>query len=438
MKRRMICFALIGAALLSLMTGCGTESKPAVTLNIKTPLFSIDPPAGLEDYQDIYSFLSAAAEDFAAQYTEADVTVHVTQYSGDRQTAELDGCFDTEDAVDVLFSNLSSYLFTGRVVPLDDIISDEIYSDIDESVWETCRFDGKTYLMPFFGSQMVLCYNRELFRQAGLDAYLTEEDTIQSWTLEEWDEILRALRAELPNSVYPMMMYAANSSGDMHIMTLLRSRGSTFFDDDNLFDLETPEGTAALQWLRDCNENGYFPPNAENLEMLDCYDLFMNGQLAIYCANTSHQIMYDEAGLDYGLVNFPSEDGAGFNTTTYLTFQVFDNGDDAKVDVAKAFVKYIYESDWLDYSAAAIPVSSKVSEKYKSELNNVWKYIENLGRNNNYTGNNPGWNEVRKEFYLHIRDLLYGEKDVSEIASELDSTCNTILKSARSNSSFHP
>ena len=44
--------------------------------------------------------------------------------------------FDTEDATDILYEgyfNMASYSHTGRVVPLDDIISDDLLNDIDDA-----------------------------------------------------------------------------------------------------------------------------------------------------------------------------------------------------------------------------------------------------------------------------------------------------------------
>lgn len=436
MRKKRICVMVLTAVLCVLLTGCGGK-KPEVTINVKVPIFMTETVEGLEEAADMYTVIAMAAEDFAAQYTEADVTINVSQYEIARRTDEIDDCFDTDMAADVLWGSVDSYIFTGRAVPLDDIISEEIRADIKESVWRNCRVEDRTYIMPFFASQVVLCYNKDLFRQAGLEAYITDEDIIQSWTLEEWEEILETLRANLPATVYPMMMYAADNDGDTHIMVLLRSQGSRFFDERGRFQLNTPEGKAGLSWIREGSEKGYFPANAENMVMLDCYDLFMNEQLAIYCANVALQTLYDEADMEYGLVNFPSADGRGYNTTTTPGFMVMDNGDEGKVQVSKDFVRYIYETDWLDYSTGGIPVSQRVSQKYADQLQNVRKYMDNMDNNVNYRGNNPNWNGVREVFYLHIQDLLFGEKPVEQVAAELDAECNAAIEKGYAESQLH-
>ena len=83
------------------------------------------------------------------------------------------------------------------------------------------------------------------------------------------------------------MMYAASSQGDTHIMTLLRSAGSPFYDETGHFALSRPEGVAALRWIQEGVGRGWFPPHAENLEIEDCSSLFRAGQLAIYMVNNA-------------------------------------------------------------------------------------------------------------------------------------------------------
>lgn len=147
-------------------------------------------------------------------------------------------------------------------------------------------------------------------------------------------------------------------------MTLLSSYGSDFFDENGRVDINTPEGIAVLQRIRDYSENGYFPPSAETMVIMDNYNLFVNNQLAVYCGSVTISILYDAENMDYGLVNFPSEDGTGFNLVFLSGFAVFGNGD--KVTLRAASV--------------------------------------------NITVNNPNWMVAKAVFYPYIREQLYGKK----------------------------
>lgn len=445
MRTKMLCAALAGIGIVGLLSGCGGmgEKKPEITLTLKTPVYALDSLAdGTE--KDMYGFLMRAGEAFAEQYEDADITVKVVQFENNKEMDEVTGCYGTENAVDVLdsgFFNMSSYIYDGTVVPLDDVITDEIRSDIPDAYWESGQVEGRTYMVPFLSSMNTLCYNKKLMREAGLDSYISDRDEIQSWTEEEWEEVLSTLKEKLPDTVYPMMMYAGDRNGDMHIMTFFRSKGSSFYDENMRFHLNTEEGIAAMEMLRGWKEAGYFPPNCDSMVMMDNYDLFVNNQLVFYVSNPALYAVFRDSGLDeLGYVNFPSLDGSGYCTDNLIGFTVFDNGDEDRLAAAKAFVKYVYETDWLDYSTGGITCSRRVAEKYReqAETRGMTKYVENTSHSVNYTGNNPNWNGVREVFYPHIQDLLYGEKDIREIAEEIDEDCNAAIEAGYENTVLHP
>ncbi len=431
-----ICFI---AALIGLIAVCSRGKKQRVALIITTTPYLIECDWDSE-VGDTYTLLTKAAQAFSEQYEEAEVSIIVTQMETGNANEMITAGFDTDGATDVLFSSyftMADYVYTGRVAPLNDIITKEIRNDIAEEYWEVSTMQDRIYIMPFFNQSNVLAYNKELFRQAGLEEFISEENVIVSWTWEEWQEILAALAENLQGNVYPMMMYAADEQGDTHIMALLQGRGGSIFDRDGRIACNTPEIMEAMKLLRDYNEKGYFPPNAENMVIMDNYNLFINNQLAIYVANLSTEVYYNERGIDYGLVNFPSMGESGIFTSFLSGFEVFDNGDEAKLEAAEAFVKFVYESDWLDYSFSQIPVSNRVADKYADEMGNRKKYLENQAEMIDITGGSPNWNDVRAVFYPHIQDLLYGAKNVETIAREMEEDCNAAIEAGYENSVLH-
>ena len=183
--------------------------------------------------------------------------------------------------------------------------------------------------------------NRAMMQDAGLEAYIPEEDTIAHWSVEDFNTILHALKTSITDeNRFVFMMYAANNQGDSHIMTLLRSHGCTLYNEEGLFQVNTAEGTAALEWIKELDVQGITPKGAENLELLDCVNLFNNGQLAICMGNLTNMWDSWNKGLDVFAANFPSIDGEGYCTSSTNGFCVFDNGDEARIEAAKDFVRF--------------------------------------------------------------------------------------------------
>jgi len=428
----MLCAALLTVSL------CGCSSrKPAVTITLKVPTLAMTCTTN-PDIKEAYDVFEEAAKDFAAQYTAADVTVRLIKFDLAEETAYIPDTFGTKDAPDILyedFFNMGTYIYSGLVVPLDDIISDSLRADVHQSYWEMSQVNGKTYMLPYLARQNVLGYHRSLLRAAGLDRYVSDDEAIGNWTLAQWDEIMSVLAEKLPENTYAVAMYAANEQSDTHTMTWLRSHGSSFFDAEGAFHLDTPEGIAGLQWLRDNYVKGYYPPNCENLVARDCGKLFWNNQLAIKMINGPGS---DASDPDIGLVNFPDETGNGIATTFVTGFEVFDNGDAARLQAAKDFLKYFYGTEkYLDYSAGNMPVCTSVAQKYEAQIDRLKAFTDNAGHVVDFMHNNPNWRGVRSVFYLHIQDLLTGAKTAARTAAEIDRDCNAAIEEGKQTGKLH-
>jgi multiple sugar transport system substrate-binding protein len=443
-KKSLLCLLLAAAVCFGALAGCGAgtagqSEREQVTLIVKVPPL----PMSLDGYEDIDSaqaWLEQAGAAFAAQYQDADVTVEVKLFDYLDEQEAITGSFDTDMATDVLyenFFNMASYIHTGRVVPLDDIISDEARADLNGALWAVGQMDGKTYMYPYLYMQNVLIYNRALLEQCGLEQYLGEGTAIQNWTIEEWETILDTLAEQLPGGIYPMVMYAKNNQGDTHIMSLLRMFGSTIFDKDGNFDLESPEAIQALAWIQQGADRGWYAPNPENLEISDCQELFANNQMVFYIYNIANQGLYDDVSR-YGFVNLP-----GGTATIFATgFEVFDNGDPQKVQAAKAFVQYIYDTDqWLELSACDIPASNRVLEKYADQIPMLSDFAANNDHVVDFMNNSPNWQgtdtSVRSVFYPHIQDLLLERVTPEECAAALNADLNRALEIGRESSQLH-
>ena len=119
-----------------------------------------------------------------------------------------------------------------------------------------------------------------------------------------------------------------------------------------------------------------------------------------------------------GLVNFPGPDADGSATAFASGFQIFDNGDAEKLQVARDFLSFVYgDGHWLDYAAGAIPASKRVSDRYGADIPFYDLFRANAGNVWDFTGNNPDTQTVREIFYTGIHDLLMGKTTPEECAA---------------------
>ena len=256
MTRRAFCAgaASLAAAAALPLAGCDrlpTSGSASVHLVVKVPRTGHDVVFD-DSISQVETVIQGMADDFQRTYARP-IDVEVVVFEQNQYDEAIEGSFDTDKAPDVLYGdyfNISAYVRTGRVVPLDDIVTPDIREDIFDNLWSMGTIEGRTYLLPYLARQNVLAYNEEMFRNAGLAEFIAEGE-IAAWSLDEWTRILDALAASLPKGSFPMMMYAGSSQGDTHIVTLLRSAGSSIYDETGHFNLSAPEGVAALRWIQD-------------------------------------------------------------------------------------------------------------------------------------------------------------------------------------------
>ncbi len=133
------------------------------------------------------------------------------------------------------------------LLPLDELCNEyEIDVGVFKPVWlEIGRYSGSLYALPSTPYTIALFYNRRLFREAGLDPDRPPQ------TIAELDEYARHLTRRDPSSgkivqlgftVSPAML------GWWHWIW------PVFFDaqlwDGDRFRIDTPEGLAAMRWIR--------------------------------------------------------------------------------------------------------------------------------------------------------------------------------------------
>lgn len=133
--------------------------------------------------------LTAAAERFQAQYDKYDVEFSISRYDYLDEQAQLADKYGTPEAADIFFAgswNVPLYVKRGWLVPLDDMITPELRSDVDESIWKQNTVGGKVYTLPYHQLQNTLMVNRTMMQAAGLEEYIPQDDSVAHWSTEEF------------------------------------------------------------------------------------------------------------------------------------------------------------------------------------------------------------------------------------------------------------
>lgn len=402
-----------------------------------------------EEGADYDSFFKHAAERFAEEYDKYDVNVQIEVIAADQRDELLNVNLNGGTPPDVFFEStfaMGDYVHRGAIAPITDVIDDEAKSDIPESYWDVVTFGDDIYFYPFSSNPGTLSYNADMFRAAGLDDYIAGEHDIAMWTLEEFENILYTLRDDLPTDEYsnafPMSLFALNNQGDTWNLSYLRMFGNEFFDNDGNIILNDENGIKAMEWLKMIKDEDLSNPGPESVSSNDALAMFQNQQIGV---NFTNAILFNnikndmENGVspefDMRLANIPTADGAALEFTFVTGSAVFDTGDATRMEVAKDFVKF-YSSDpeLVVASTNGIPVRSSVAMEYASENPKFEAYEENAQYLFNFSGNVPGYSELRQVLYPELQALFTGQKTPAEAVESYQENGNAVINNAKADS----
>lgn len=401
---------------------------------------------------DYDSFFKYAADKFSKQYDKYDVKVNVQVVAGDQRDELLNVNLNGGTPPDIFFESvfaMGDFAHRGALLPLNDIVNDAAKSDISQGYWDNVTFGEDIYFYPFSHNPGTLSYNADMFKAAGLESFIGDETEIKNWTLDEYEQILGDLKTNLPKdkypNAYPMALYALNNQGDTWNLAYLRMFGNKFFDEQGSIIIDDENGVKAAEWLKKIYKSGYTNPGAESVSSNDANAMFQNQQLAISFTNA---VLFNnakadmEAGkapkFDIRLANIPSESGDPLSFTYVIGASVFQTGDEIRTQVAKDFVKFFSsDSELIKASKNSIPVRSSVASEFKDQFPLFSAYDANAAHMFSFTGNVPGYSELRQVLYPELQAIYIGEKTSEQAIKDYQTKGNTVIQKAKENSTLH-
>jgi len=221
------------------------------------------------------------------------------------------------------------------IVPFSDVVS-----TAEEKAWLDSFYpglmangtvDGKVWGVPFQRSTIVMYYNKDAFREVGLDP---------NQPPKTWDEMAAAAKkltkdgrwgVMIPSTGYPYWMYQALAI--QNGLELMSPDGTkTFFDD--------PAAIEALQYWRDLGTKHKVMPEG-TVEWGTLRQAFVQGQTAMMWHSTGNlTAVKKEAKFDFGVAMLPAKKRPG-SPTGGGNFYLFKKATDAERKAALTFIRWM-------------------------------------------------------------------------------------------------
>ena len=336
MKRNFV--VLLFLSLFLFIIGCGSNKEEKKDGKIKLVFYYPVNVGG-----PVAKLVEQLTKDFNAENPDIEVEAVYTGNYDDTvtkiQTAAQGG--NPPD----LFVSLATQRFTmassEMAMPLDELIAEDgeegkkYISDFLESFMEDSYVNGKIYSIPFQRSTMVLFYNKDAFKEAGLDP----EKAPETW--EELVEIAKKVTTDKRKGVG----IALNSGSAQWAFTGFALQNSS--DGKNLMSedgkkvfFNTPENIEALQFWIDLQKKDKVM--AEGIiQWTDLPAQFLAGEVAmIYHTTGNLSNIAKNAKFNYGVAFLPGHKRKGAPTGGG-NFYISSGISKEKQKAAWKFIKYL-------------------------------------------------------------------------------------------------
>ena len=265
------------------------------------------------------------------------------------------------DALSLDLIYTPSFAASGQLKDITDLAKSlPYYGNLSPAHLSVGVYNGKTYGLPFSSDASVLIWNKDLFKQAGLDP----EKGPTNWAEIRSDaEKVNALGKDIKG------FYFSGNCGGCNIFTftplIWASGGDIFSADGKKATLNTPQMRDAIAFFHGMVKDGLVPSGAQTDTGPNFFAAFASGKVGLSPSGAfaigALNVQYPN--LHYGVTYLPGKTGGWSSFAGGDNFVV--SKDSKKLEAITAFLNYVYSVDGQTLMAklGSLPVRSDVAKE---------------------------------------------------------------------------
>ena len=355
--------------------------------------------------------------DFNAVYPNITVKVEYLDYTNgdDKVNTAIEG----NQAPDIIMEGperlIANWGAKGLLVDLKDLVPAGTY----ESVAATCTSaNGEMYELPVCMITHCMAINRDVFEAADALQYLNEET--RTWNSVE--DFFKAVQAVYDaGNEYVGTIYCGGQGGDQGTRALITNLGGgTYANAEHTeYTYASQENAEALAKLYAQDGINFDPAIVASDEIT----AFVNGTFQMaFCWNISQEVNNADAlTFDVLPMAFPSDSTPSLQGGIW-GFGVFNNGDEAKIEAAKTFIKFMTESDEQYFKAVAASSFAPCRDLANvADLNPLLpEYTLVAPMMGDYYQITTNWTQARTEWWNMLQRVMNTDGSVEAILAEME------------------
>ncbi len=285
--------------------------------------------------------------------TSTGITIDRTQ-NPDNETKFLQAASSKTTPNLIVLDNpaIARFADTGLLVANDESGLDT--SKVLPNVLAAGQLDGKTYGSSIGANTLALFYDKAKLAAAG----------VQPPT--DWASLEDAAAKTTQGDVQGLGFSAIGTEeGTFQFLPFFWGAGA------DLSDISSPAAVRALTLWTDMVKDGQASSANVNANQQDIRDQFLAGKLAMMVNGTWQLSALDEAGIDYGVVPLPAEDGGAAPSPLGGEFVEVVVSDEAKQDAAARFAQCMIDpanlADWTAGQSYISPYADAAAQQASAD-----------------------------------------------------------------------
>lgn len=293
------------ASLMFIVAGCSSNEEAGTEAASKS---KTDKQTVVTFWHSMGGVNQEALDSIVAEYNSTQDKVQVlAEYQGSYEESlpkfhSVGGTKDAPTIIQVQEIGTMSMINSGNIEPIQKFIDAENYdmNKLEENIINYYKVDDKFYSMPFNSSTPVMYYNKDAFKEAGLDPEKAPET---------FEEVESAAKKIVENNDQ-MKGFALQAYGWLY-EELLANQGGLLMNNDNgrsdtptevAFDNE--KGKSIFEWVKRMMDDGTFANYGTNSDNM--VSGFLAGDVAMFLqSSASSRNVIDNAPFEVGVAFLP-------------------------------------------------------------------------------------------------------------------------------------
>ncbi|KWW17603.1 ABC transporter substrate-binding protein [Peribacillus simplex] len=421
MKKKKLIGAVLATALaIGSLAACSNEDKASTSgdegngkkITFWTPFSGADGPR-----------MKNIVENYNKSQSEYEVNMQIVPQSDYYKTVDVafSGQKNAPDLLIMHTDQLTNYVEKNLVKDVSETVASAgiKQEDYSETAWGAGTVDGKQYAIPLDIHPLLLYYNKDLFKAAGLDP---EKAPVNR------DEFLRFAK-KLTDKSKGQYGYVVPTLWPNQFIypTIFYQNGGEFLKDGKP-DYNSPAGVEALTFLADLIHKQKVSP--ANVQQDGEVNLFLQGKNAMQFNGPWMMEQWDKAGINYGVAEVPqlgTEKQAvyanGHNFVIPATVK-----DKEKLAAINDFLKFAAKNTLEWAKSGQAPASKAIyeqNEEFKSMVQQPkvaasFEYAKFAPRIAN-------WGQISDPLWAEVNLALLGKKDPKQALDDATKKADQIL-----------